>query len=195
MKVITEDIIRRQIQKKQLWEDAELIIDSASLITPSAYSYLRERHIRVIDKRQENSKTSTQLINDDNGPIQQPLSNNEELQNKKQVELEIRHLINLFYFPLVQDSCFSNNWWLFFEKQREWLKKFKQLEKENLPAFDMKIESKLNINIENYRIWLFSISEINTQIEKIRYLLTDKRLCQCFNDWSNNLKKVIQSPK
>lgn len=195
MKVITEDIIRRQFRKKQLWEGAELIVDSASLITPSAHSYLREHHIQVVDKIKENSNMSAQLITDDNGSVQQLLSNYKEPQNKKQVELEIKHLINLFYFPLIQDSCFSNNWWLFFEKQQEWLKAFNQLDTKNIPALDMKIESKLYINIENYRVWLFSFNEINIQIEKIQYLLTEKWLSQCFNDWSNNLIKVIQSPK
>lgn len=195
MKVITENIIRRQFRKKQLWEGAELLVDSASLITPSAHSYLREHHIRVVDSSKENASTSAQLITDDNGSIQQLHSNYEEPQNKKQVELEIKHLINLFYFPLIQAHCFSNNWWLFFEKQQEWLETFNQLDKENLPALDMKIESKLHIDIENYRAWLFSFNEITIQIEKIQFLLSDQRLSQYFNDWSNNLKKVIQSPK
>lgn len=195
MKVITEDTIRRQFRSKQLWEKATLEVAADALITPSAQSYLREHHIRLIHETSKQMNKKVRSSKNENNRIQKRLSDDLDPQHNFMIQAEIRHLANLLYFPLLPDSCFSSEWWNYFTGQQLWLRKFADLSEKNSSVIALSAPAAFHVCTENYRVWSYSLQEIIDQIHKIQCLLIDKKNSKIFNDWSKNLLKVIQSPE
>lgn len=195
MKVITEDTIRRQFRSKQLWEKATLEVAADALITPSAQSYLREHHIRLIHETSKQMNKKVRSSKNENNRIQKRLSDDLDPQHNFMIQAEIRHLANLLYFPLLSDSCFSSEWWNYFTGQQLWLRKFADLSEKNSSVIALSAPAAFHVCTENYRVWSYSLQEIIDQIHKIQCLLIDKKNSKIFNDWSKNLLKVIQSPE
>lgn len=195
MKVITEDTIRRQFRSKQLWEKATLEVAADALITPSAQSYLREHHIRLIHETSKQMNKKVRSSKNENNRIQKRLSDDLDPQHNFMIQAEIRHLANLLYFPLLSDSCFPSEWWNYFTGQQLWLRKFADLSEKNSSVIALSAPAAFHVCTENYRVWSYSLQEIIDQIHKIQCLLIDKKNSKIFNDWSKNLLKVIQSPE
>lgn len=188
MKIITEDTIRRLLRTKELCDGADFVLEQASLITPSAQSYLREHHITV-HKAKEPAKSGASRVTSEYLPVTE-----RERFPSKEVELESQHLSNLLYFPDLADSAFSGEWWLYFEQQQRWLADFgaNRAELVQVPSACPMIA------LADRRRWLFTCGEIQYQIEKILNLMTAAEMSaakQHFSRWSQELLKVIRSTK
>lgn len=149
MTLITEAYIRKEIKEKRLFPGENFVTEKANILTPSAKSYLREHKIAVV--------WAQEIIQ------VEPVIPNE----CTHLQLELEHLANLFYFPLVSDDTFSETEWKFFDEQRRWITQFQQ--HEPLPQSDFPVIR------QDTRVYRYSISEIHYQLRKINLYLTGER--------------------
>jgi hypothetical protein len=183
--VITEDSLRRKLLKKELQENMDLVLPKDSLLTPAAKSYLREHSIHGVLSSQEEAYYT------DLSSISTPQEANFSLQ----IVYEIEHLSNLLYFPELKNNVFTDTDWLYFESQQAWLEKMIQ-------GQFLDIEKNANckeIYIDNseQRQWMYSLKEIQTQLDKIKFLFKEKNCkeYQHFQKWATEFLNVIDKMK
>ncbi|WP_122646078.1 hypothetical protein [Enterococcus mediterraneensis] len=188
MKVITEEKIRQLILKKELYDGACYDVSSSSLLTPSAQSYLREHHIEI---RKKAEITNEKYLKKASSSIQHSISGQFTKDTDQIMKLEIIHLINLLYFPIIPEIFFEENEWQFFQKQQKWLKDFSE-NQYTMQGFAEPSPFKSK-KIKNTRSWQYLIGEISYQIGKIQIRLTDEEKKKVFDQWSKSFFAVIQS--
>ncbi|MGM0125833.1 hypothetical protein IGI37_003234 [Enterococcus sp. AZ194] len=211
MLVITEEILRKKFLKKELFEGSEFIVDVDSFLTPAAKSYLREHQIHIKtgekktifsnarEKEPYVSKGKTEAVteakygrDDANKQCRQSSQVSQLLNVLTLASFEIRQLANLFYFPLLEDTSFTWEWWFYFEYQQKWLKKF-CLFQEDFEAKEVICpNTELTLNRVNQRLWKYSRDEIDNQIDKIQCLLEEVPVASAiFKKWSHQLREAI----
>lgn len=195
MKLITEDTVRHLLRTKELYDGAQFELQQPSLLTPSAQSFLREHHITVLPNLKNTLAEPVESLSDQKSSavVSKHLPN-------KEVLLECQHLANLLYFPDFEEETFAAEWWLYFEQQQRWLKKFssqcteQRFSKEKIKTPTIPVV----IPLTKRRRWLFVCGELEYQIAKILYRMTTEEAGECsqvFLRWSEELLKVIRSAK
>jgi hypothetical protein len=186
MTVITEDLLRKKILKKELQAGADYFIAENSVITPAAHSYLREHQITV---RYIPSKFLAVE------PVNEHPSSTIKVSLSVQVVFEIKKLNNLLYFPFLEEHDVSSGWWLYFEEQQKWLTAFS---KDQKPKLNQKMNHAFTNNklpSANNRRWQYSLNEVTLQIELVTELLKQQpeAMLADFIQWAQHFKQTVKA--
>ncbi|MGX7172589.1 hypothetical protein [Enterococcus ratti] len=186
MSVITEEMLRKMLLKKELLPGTSFAVSKNSLLTPAASGYLREHQIQVTV-----TDSSFLPARKTQQPVQSKKPNASN--NHGKLRLELKKLQNLLSFYLIEETSMCAEGWLYFEYQQLWLKKFSQFDEpvslKNVPAPSKNVCS----SFPHSRTWQYSINEIHYQIEKICQMLEElapERL-SIFNLWAEKLQSII----
>lgn len=171
MKVITEDVLRRLLRSKELQDGMTWALEGEHFITPSAASFLREHHITV-NKPSGKTVRSQKPDFECKQNAESFFKQRREQLKQRTLETELQQLENLLFFPQLPESALHEEWWLYFDLQRNQLAGYRK-SRAFPEGLTEKPQHPLTIPREVQRQWQFSWQEVVIQLQRVLNLLSD----------------------
>lgn len=193
MEVITEELLRQKWRQKKLVEGGKFFCTIGAVITPAAKSFLQEHHVQLLEEnRQAREKTVSPKLG-----VEYSQENQQVDELMWQIQLIIKKLRNLFYFPLLADDFFSGETWLFIEQQQMWLTEFaKKIASQKNSLTFIKSQECADFTGGNNRSWHYYQGELCIFLEELFHLLSDDRISQelkkLFEQWMQEVLRYFK---
>lgn len=193
MEVITEELLRQKWRQKELAEGGKIFCNTGTVITPAAKSFLQEHHVQLL----EENRSSLEKKKLPKLGVDYPQENKVADERIWQIQLLLKKLRNLFYFPLLADGFFSGATWLFIEQQQMWLTEFskKVAAQKNSLTF-VKTQECAEFTENNSRSWHYYQGELCILLEELLHLLSDEKIAQelknLFEQWMQEMLRYFK---